>query len=44
MEIQGILNNQKYLEKEQSWETHTSQVQNLVQSNNNQYHVIPAQG
>ena len=36
MEIQGTQNSQNNLDKEeQSWRTHTSQSQNLLQSNSN---------
>ena len=45
MEMQGIQNSQNNLEKEeQSWMTHTSWFQNLVQNYNNPDSGILAQG
>ena len=42
VEMQGTLNCQDSLEKEESWKTHTSPFQNLLQSYSNQdYAVLP---
>lgn len=40
MEIQGTQNNENNLEKEQDWNTHTSQFQNLSQRHSNQDSVV----
>lgn len=40
MDLQGILNSQNNPEKEkQSWKTHASQFQNLLQRYSNQIHI-----
>ena len=40
--MQGTQNSQNNLEKEQSWQTHTSQFQNSLQAYSNQYNVVLA--
>lgn len=40
MELQLIPNSQNNYKKEQSWRTHPSQFQNLLQSNSNQISVV----